>query len=209
MVFPFWYNGEVISYKSDDLDYSNLLYEITKKNYGKQIDSDNFEWQIKKGLFNNVIPVKIKVNTDNISVHISYYVSLFESNILLLFGLLFSVFFFISGQPHLISTPIILGVTAWFINTIRIIFYVKEQLKTFSKFDNNISRQYLWGKQQKWINEEHLCPACGEPLNPYSSSCTQCRLNVKNTKNKPINKANLTSEKNINFEYQLKKRNKG
>lgn len=205
MIFPFWYNSELVFYKSDNTNYNVLLANMLKKNKGKQTSSDSFEWQSKKGIFNTRILVKFKINNDELTLHVRYFISMFESNILLLLGVVFALFFMFNNQTLLVVLSLVVGLLAWFVNITRVSFYIKKQFRVFGFFNNNVNRQYLWQQQQKWIKQKNLCPACGEILNPYSANCTQCGLAIqKNKKKLLLHQTNTTYNLPIKINYKKK-----
>lgn len=205
MFFPFWYNNELVFYKENDIDYKKTLLEISEINQGSEIDKKHFMWQCKKGIFNHSIPVKIELNEDGTSVQLRYFLSLFESNILFLLGLVFAIFFWLNHQNHLVFFSFVLGLILWIVNTFRLNYFVRKQFESLGFYDHNINRQYLWQKQQKWQKQDELCPACGEVLNPYSSKCTQCGLQIfEKNKRQPFCPSNTTASTGTKIHYKSK-----
>lgn len=205
MFFPFWYNNELVFYKQNGIDYRKILLDLTEINKGNQIDEDNFIWQYKKGIFNHSIPIKIKLNQDKITIQLRYFLSLFESNILFLSGVVFAFFFWLNHHNTLVFFSFLIGFFLWIMNTFRLNYHVRKQLENIGFYDNNIDRQYLWQKQKKWQEQDELCPACGEFLNPYSSKCTQCGLQIfKKNKEQNIFPTNTTTNLSIKINYKNK-----
>jgi hypothetical protein len=62
----------------------------------------------------------------------------------------------------------------------------------------------LWIKQQKWMQKENLCSACGEEINPYASFCVNCGLHYKKKKNQSFSNISPT-EKGVSISYTYKK----
>lgn len=205
MFFPFWYNNELVFYKENDIDYKKILLEICEIEQGCRMDTKNLTWQCKKGVFNNSIPVKIELNEDGTSVQLRYFLSLFESNVLFLLGLVFAFFFWVNHQNNLVFLSFAVGFILWIANTFRLNYFVRKQFENFGFYDHNINRQYLWQKQQKWQKQDELCPACGELLNPYSSKCTQCGLQIfKKNKKQTSFPSNTTATSDIKITYNNK-----
>ncbi len=202
MNFPFSYIDEIVLYKDNSLNYNALLNNISVRNNGTQIDRQNFEWKSNKGILGAIIPIKLNIKTDEMTIHIEYFISMFESNILLLFFLVFGVFFAWHSQMFLSISSVALGVLLWFANTARLITFVKKQLGEFYQFDNNINRQYLWNKQKIWMESKKLCPACGEPINPYSANCTQCGIKVNPNNNQTYTPSSQTQNISAKINYK-------
>lgn len=180
MIFPFWYIGEKVFYKPDDFDLKretkNLLYH---KNV--RLDSDNYFYiQGNIGLFKMPSRIKLKLDADGVTLQVKYYISLFESNIILLLGVVLGVFFLIMQKQQFSYIAFLAGSLFYVLNAVFINNFLKSILHHFGSFAETVEQQALWRKQKEWLKKPDICSACGEPVNPYSTKCVSCGMHYKN-----------------------------
>lgn len=179
MKFPFWYIGEKVFYKPDDFD---LNKEAQKLLFDKNIryGSDNFFIiQGNIGLLKMTSRIKFKIDTDGVTIQVNYYLSLFESNIFLLLGIVLGVFFSIMDKANFSFIALFLGLTAYILNSVALSHYMKNTIRHFGNLAETIEQQTLWLKQQEWIKDKNRCSACGEPINQYAIKCVNCDMHYK------------------------------
>ncbi len=184
MNFPFWYTGEVVFYKSDQINVAEAIDNIITENKGKILGNELIIFQGHKGLFGLPSRIKLSLNTEGPTIHISYHISLFESNILLLFGMLFGSFFAYYNHVEYSFIAFIAGGSLYVSNALKLHIFTKELVAKFGSLTKNIEQQKLWEQQQKWIKDITVCPACGEPVNQYSANCVSCGLFFKGKNNR-------------------------
>ncbi len=203
MKFPFWYTGEMVFYKSDQINVAEAIDNIVCNNDGKILENKQILFQGNKGLFGWPSRIKLHLNSEGTTIHITYHLSLFESNILLLFGILFGSFFYMYNHVNYSVLAIIISCSLYIINTFKLSAFAKELVAKFGSLTKSIEQQKLWEQQQKWIKDIKVCPACGEPVNPYSANCVNCGLFFKGKKSKNHDTGvNNTNNQEISIEYK-------
>lgn len=207
MNFPFWYTGEVVFYKSDNINVSEAVSYIVSQNKGKAINNKLIHFQGNKGVFGLPSRIRLLINTEGATIHINYYQSLFESNILLLFGILFSAYFFIYNHVEYSVIALLVGIGVYASNALKVNLFAKELVAKFGSLTKNIEQQKLWELQQIWIKDVSVCPACGEKVNPYSANCVNCGLHFKGKLKKRQNSGtNNTTNQRIKYNFKKTKK---
>lgn len=189
--FPFTYKGELVFYKPDEFNV-----EIIQKDLGSK------EIQIQS-LFYFKTKVKTTVFDDNVSINIAYYISLFEQNIIFLFFVLFAVFFYVFNANAFSTLSIISGGIFYLSNLMYVSKHTKLVLSEKTGLGSEIEESLLWKKQQEWMKNNTLCPACGEPKNSYSNKCVNCGIYFSK-KAKNIDAASTTSGQSFTIDYKKK-----
>lgn len=201
MRFPFWYTGEVVFYKSEKNSSPDFIHNLFISNHGTLESKGNYLFQGNKGVFGLRSIVKVQANIEGPTIHIKYFSSLFESNIIFLLGIVLGSFFYLN-QKYLFGVVFfIVGLAVYLINTILINSYIKSILKPIGELNQTLEQQELWLKQKEWTKDPDVCSACGEPINPYTIKCVNCGLQFS-TKGKKPSTANSTSNLPIKVTYK-------
>lgn len=178
MHFPFAYTGDVVFYKTDDFEVNTFFKQIQSSVSVISISDDKIIFTAPFSF--SKLPVKITINVidDNSTVYCQYSISLFENNVILLLSLVFAGFFYYFDAELITVTSILIGLVFYLLNAAQISKSIKTLI--YNIFGNNaeMGEPVLWEKQQQWMKTNTLCPACGEPKNPYSSNCIGCGLFV-------------------------------
>lgn len=176
MHFPFAYTGEVVFYKIDDFDPDLIFKQIQSKVLISSIKDEDIIFTAPFSFSKLPIKIGLSIIDDYSTVYCKYNISLFENNVIILLSLVFASFFYFFGSELISFFSIIGGVIFYLFNAIEMSKSVKTLI--YSIFGNNaeIGEPILWEKQQQWMKDKTLCPACGEPKNPYSSKCVGCGL---------------------------------
>lgn len=75
----------------------------------------------------------------------------------------------------------------WFCGISLLVFYGIRSIYVHSFISGVISHitiqqtdeDILRDEQQRWIENPHVCPACGTEINDYTSNCSECGLFIK------------------------------
>lgn len=196
MGFPFSYTGKII------LNSGSISY-VDVENIKKQLqpaDAEATAFFFQKGFLGLPVRFSIKSLMPKESNGIEYCMFLFETNTISLLGLVFTTFFF--GYHQLYS--------AWFAATITLLFYSfslavnGHRLHKFLMQLIDANEESLldeqWENQQQWLKDIAVCPACGEPANPYSDKCINCGLYLGKAP-KSMGDQNSNSTESINYTY--------
>jgi len=200
--FPFYYHDELIFYKPDHFDGLGFMNEL-----GKEFQGVHHNNRITANLPVSITKIPIRVNIhykpDNVTGNVSIALSLFESNLLLTFFLAFGFFFFFH-QSHFFGTTTILAGILYYILSIHVsITAIKKSIIRISGITFDLGESDLWKKQQEWMKNEQLCPACGEQKNPYSYQCINCGIHFRNPNKQADNTAiNTTGAPEVTYQYQ-------
>lgn len=201
MPIPFNYTEEQVFYLPDNFNESDFLQKLLKK---ANIIKPKNNYTDYNFFILNLIRIRININIliDNVNLRIRYSIKTFELNIIMLFALLFFAFFLGFSKKN----EAIISITAGIIIYINCIVYIVNKLKT--SIDAILDQKpnqgdfELWQKQKKWLNTPGLCPACGEPVNPYSTKCVVCGLTIGKNKKKASNQSATT---NTDIIFTIKK----
>lgn len=207
MVFPFWYTGEAVFYKSDEVNATEIIKDIVVNHKGESADDGLFIFKGNAGLFGLHSFIKLKFDTRGTTVHVNFFTSLFESNILLALGLVLGSFLFLNDIFLLSSLFYVLGMLAYFGNTIWLNNYAKKIISPLGSLLRNVEEQELWEKQQLWMKNPDVCSACGEPVNPYATKCVNCDLQFSK-KGKNIKHSSVSNTANANINFNIDKNKK-
>lgn len=176
MHFPLAYTGEVLFYKPDDFNTTRFFEQIQSKVSVNYIDSEKIIFTAPFSFSKLPVKITLSIIVDNSTIFCKYNISLFENNVIILSSLVFAGFFYNFGSESISIVSILAGVIFYLLNTAEISKSVKSLI--YNIFGNNaeIGEPVLWEKQQQWMKDKTLCPACGEPKNQYSSKCLNCGL---------------------------------
>ncbi len=203
MRFPFSYTGEVIFYKPE-----GFSSELFLKSFYPQAtihDSGNGFLVFTTPITLLKLPVKVKIwlADDNTSIQCNYQISMLGNNLVILLGLLFMMFFmyFHAKLPEILSP--VLAVFYYVLNTLRISSHLKKIIYSYLGFDNVAGKPELWQQQIKWMQDQKVCPACGEEQNPYSVKCVNCGLFL-HKKPQKLNQINTSNPffKDVHYEFK-------
>jgi len=205
MVFPFWYTGEAVFYKSGEVNSDEIIKNIVLKHNGETTDNETFVFKGKAGIFGLHSFVKLKFDSLGTTIHIKYFTSLFESNILLILGLVLGSFLYVNDKFLLSYLFFMLGFFSYFGNTIWVNNYAKKMIAPLGSLLRNIEEQELWEKQQNWTKNPEVCSACGEPVNPYALKCINCGMHFSKKRGPVHSATSHTANTNISFKIRPKK----
>ena len=176
MHFPLAYTGEVVFYKADDFDINVTFEQIKSKVTVSTIKNDKIIFTAPFSFSKLPVKIVLSIVDDHTTVYCRYNISLFENNVILLLSIVFASFFYYFGSELVSGFSIFVGLVFYLLNAAEMSKSVKTLI--YNIFGNNaeIGEPVLWEKQQQWMKDKALCPACGEPKNPYSNKCLSCGL---------------------------------
>ncbi|MBI9069102.1 MAG: hypothetical protein JEZ09_17525 [Salinivirgaceae bacterium] len=192
MTFPFYYTGEIIFYKPENFENTD---------FQKHFESGNLKI---KTLLNFPASVTFIINDENVSIQVLYKISMFEQNIILLFSFLMATFFYLFDANALSIISIFIGVFYYIGNLSKVSKSIKNLVYSYIGGNLSVEESTLWNLQQKWMKDKNLCPACGEPKNPYSNKCINCGIYLSK-KTVKLESENSTTVKDIVIDYKIKK----
>lgn len=201
MKFPFWYTGVKTFYKPESSD-SGLLISSWIKTINCQRIKQHCQLDGNYGLFNLHASVRFQFDTSGTTVQVKYFISLFESNIIFLTGLCFAGFFFYFQSYLYVGVAFIVGLVLYLTNTLLISNHIDKLLFKLGEWSEMIESQQLWEQQRCWLNDNSVCPACGEPKNQYAGQCLNCGLFFTST-GKPNFVSSLNNTANVDVNYNL------
>jgi hypothetical protein len=191
--FPFYYHDELLFYKPEKFDNVLFMRQLEREFHGI--------------LQENRIPIRVNIHykPDNITGNVSISISLFESNLLLTLFLAFGFFFLFHQSQFFGIASIMAGILYYFLNIHVSIASIKKSIIRISGITFDLGESELWKKQQVWMENEHLCPACGEQKNPYSYRCINCGIHFRNPNKQEDNAViNTTGATEVTYQYQKK-----
>lgn len=192
MNFPFVYTGELVLYKPESFNQQAVEQKLHNLNQVKSLVS--FYLRVKTSL----------IADDQTSIQIKYRISLFELNILFLFFLLFGLFFYWFDRHLFCVISIIAAFVFYFFNLAHVSRKTKDSILHILAIGSEIEENQLWKKQQVWMKDKTLCPACGEPKNPYAYKCVNCGIYFKKSEKQKSTTYSVT-DKNISINYNHKR----
>ena len=176
MHFPFAYTGEVIFYKTDDFEVNSFFKQIQSKVSTSLISDDKIVFTAPFSFSKLPVKITLNISDDNSTIYCKYSISLFENNVILLLSIVFASFFYHFGGNLITIISILIGLVFYLLNAVEMSKSVKTLIYNIFGDNAEIGEPVLWEKQQQWMKDKSLCPACGEPKNPYSSKCLGCGL---------------------------------
>ncbi|MGD9992737.1 MAG: hypothetical protein AB7S69_05515 [Salinivirgaceae bacterium] len=204
--FPFVFTDELVFYAPDDFDENSYLKTLVEHFQARITD---YDITAESAVSLSKLPVKIKLHyqPDPIAPKITIRISLFENTIALLLFVAIGVFLFEFDAVSVAITMLLAGVVFYIINLHKTLSNLKTKLLNLARANLDWGEPALWKKQQIWLKNPMVCPACGEPRNSYSSKCVNCGLWLnKASKNK--NTGNIsTSAGDTPISYQYQKKN--
>jgi hypothetical protein len=205
--FPLSYSNDIILYKPKN--FSTSLFVDKIKDKVSIVYTDDNKIVFNAPLSYSKLPVKITVfiNDDETdTLFVKYNISLFENNVIFVLAITFATFFYYFDVTKISILFIIGGIIFYLLNIAKISKSIKDIVNKLFDGNSEIGEPALWKKQQIWINDQTVCPACGEKINSYSAKCLNCGLFL--TK-KPINSyTNTNTTSNIFYKVIFKKSQK-
>ncbi len=108
-----------------------------------------------------------------------YTLHLFPLLLITLTGFLLGGLLYYTHQPTWALIALIMSVIYFASNFI----YLHQKTHQYlNPLADAASADTLWQQQQTWLNNNSVCPACGEPENPYSEFCVNCGLRLSHKK---------------------------
>jgi hypothetical protein len=202
--FPFYFHDEIVFYKTEEFD-SALFMQRLAAEYHAHLQGDSIVADTPVSISKIPIRVNFQFKPDNVTGNVSFSLSLLESNLALIISSVFS-FFFLSYNDTLFGyLSIIAGILFYFINIHISVTAIKRSIIKISGTPFDLGEPELWKKQQVWMKDPLLCPACGEPKNPYSYKCVNCGIYFSNPTKQPSDEqVNTTGSEQIVYQYRNK-----
>jgi len=199
MPLPYTYRA----FYQTDFTAKKLFFELRKKFLVKKIlDIEYYQNQISF-IYNSFFFIgRAKVILDFSSKDGFHFEVVLENLLKVVVFLIVILAFIASGIWNLIflSTAII------FIIYLLVIIDVHNTITDF--FDKIIvfkeTPEQISDEQLKWINQNDLCPACGEQLTEYDSFCPECGLNLRNRRKVKEQKVSRTGFNDFRIFYNYK-----
>ena len=189
--FPFVFTDELVFYAPDDFDENSYLQTLVEHFNARAID---YYFIAETAVSLSKLPVKIKLHyhPDPIAPKITIRISLFENTIALLLFVAIGVFLFQFDAVSVAIALLIAGVVFYIINLHKTLSNLKSKLLNLAHANLDWGEPVLWKKQQAWIKNPLVCPACGEPRNSYSPNCVNCGISTS------------AGDTTISYQYQKK-----
>ncbi len=202
--FPFCFHDELIFYKPDYFD-NPLFMNRLETEYKGAFFNESLVALVPNPVSKIPIKVTFRFQPDPITGKVSFTLSLFEFNLLLLIFLALGLFFKYYQNQLFFYLSIVFGILFYFISIHTSVAGIKKSIIQISGTTFDLGELELWKKQQEWMKNELLCPACGEPKNPYSYQCISCGIYFTNP-SKEIEKVkvNTTGTENVHYHYNKK-----
>jgi len=197
----------MVYYKPDNFNFDQFAQQIESKVHGNKTSDNKLSFSAPFSYTKLPIKIVFNLRDDNTSIHFKYRISLFENNVVFLLTMVFLLFFKYHGVNTLGYLSIISGIIFYFFNTIKISNTIKNIFYNLVGGKTDVGMPELWKKQEKWMKDKTLCPACGETKNPYSAKCVNCGLYF-NKKQTHFKKVNLSSSKENDVVYEVTKNKK-
>jgi len=204
MNFPFRYAGEMVFYRPEQFDRVRLVEQLSKEYPVTTKDQGIIHLTMSSPFFGFPVQAFVSVLEENSTIRVMYSISLIDTNMLFFLSAAFSVFFYLIRYPAL----------SVFFGFLGVVYYGASVSKTSSKLKSDLKKAFgditepgeaeLWQQQQEWMKNSEVCPACGEPINPYAATCINCGLQLnKQKKHNPVTRESLTDP--ITVHYTMKK----
>ncbi|MGE4287195.1 MAG: hypothetical protein AB7E36_00795 [Salinivirgaceae bacterium] len=204
--FPFVFTDELVFYTPDDFDEKSYLLSIVEHFQARITD---FGIVAESAVSLSKLPVKIKLYyfSDPIAPKITIRISLFENTIALLLFVTIGIFLIQFNAVSLAITIILAGLAFYIINLHKTLSTIKAKLLNLAHANLDWGEPALWRKQQVWLKNPSVCPACGETRNAYSSTCVNCGLYLSKAPKNKNNNSFSTSAGDTPIIYQYQKKN--
>jgi hypothetical protein len=200
--FPFSYHDNLLFYKPNNFDNIGFIKELAKE-FQALHQHNIITADIPISITRMPIRVTMHYKPDNLTGDVSISLSLLESNLLLIIFLAFGFFFMFHQNLVFGIASIVAGVLYYILNIHVSITAIKKSIIRISGTTYDLGEHELWEKQQEWMKNELLCPACGEQKNPYSYKCINCGIYFSNPKKQVDNSmANTTGTDNVKYQYR-------
>lgn len=201
--FPFSYMDELVFYTPEQFSASTFV-----NNLGKEfsISEQGYFMEFPSTVSLSRLPVNtfMEIQSDAVSTKITLIVSLFENNVILLLSLLLSAFLYYFDAFTGSTLSLIAGVVFYATNLHKTISTLRNKVLKIAGANLDLGEPGLWRKQQQWMKDPSVCPACGEPVNPYSHRCINCGIYLFNPKKQKQENSVNTSNGSSNIQYQIK-----
>jgi len=198
MSFPLTYTNEISLYKPIDFNINLFVNKIRSKIPVVYVSGDKIVLNAPLSFSKIPLTVTITINdTELDTLYVKYNISLFENNIILILTIIFAIFFYYFDNNIIGTLSIIIGIVFYLLNTARVSKSIKSIVNELFNGDSEIGEPNLWSKQQEWINDYNVCPACGEKINLYTNKCLNCGLYLSETSKKRYTNINTTG--NISY----------
>ncbi|HAM98868.1 MAG TPA: hypothetical protein DCQ26_09700 [Marinilabiliales bacterium] len=206
--FPFTFKDEVVFYKTDDFSDTSFLLKIAA-HFQQKAPQNTIISQILSVPIKIPIKVTFHYQPDPLTGKVSIELSLFELNVTLLLFTIFSYFFFHYDNSLLGFLSLAAGLFVYVISIHETTAHIKAQIYLLSGTSSDMGESALWKKQQEWMKDPKVCPACGEAKNPYSGTCISCGI-FFGKKNSHVEQMqiNSTGNSSVNIHYQPTKNEK-
>ncbi|MFA6403534.1 MAG: hypothetical protein WCX31_18215 [Salinivirgaceae bacterium] len=202
--FPFCYHDELVFYKPDSFDNTLFMKQLGTK-YEGTISNECLVASVPNPVSKIPIKVSFRFQPDPITGKVSFTLSLFELNLSLIFFVALGLFFRFYQNPLFSYLAIVSGILFYFISIHASVTGIKKSIIQISGTTFDLGELELWKKQQGWMKNELLCPACGEPKNPYSYQCVSCGIYfAKALKDNERVQINTTGTENVHYHYSKK-----
>lgn len=199
--FPFGFTDELVFYTPDGFDEALFL-----KQFARLINQSEPEYHMhgQANISVSKLPVHITITfmPDTVASKVVFTISLFENNLVMLAGVLFSVFLYSYQSLALAGLALPAAIGFYLINLHKTIQVLRKKTLAFAGADLDLGEPGLWNLQQKWLKDPGLCPACGEPINPYSHKCVNCGLHFTKGKHKAPAENTDTSAGRLHITYE-------
>lgn len=202
--FPFCFHDELVFYKPEAFDNSLFMNKLGAE-YKTTVFNDGFVASVPNPLSKIPLKVTFRFQPDPITGKVSFTLSLFELNLLLLLFFALGLFFRFYQNPLFSYLAIVFGILFYLISIHASVTGIKRSIIQISGTTYDLGELELWKKQQEWMKNELLCPACGEPKNPYSYHCVSCGIYFATpSKHNEKVQVNTTGTENIHYHYSKK-----
>lgn len=204
--FPFVFTDELVFYAPGDFEEQNFQQAIVE-HFNARVDDNQFTTETAISL--SKLPVKIRLHyfSDSIAPKITIQISLFENTTALLLFVAIGIFLIQFNAVSLAITMFLVGLAFYIINLHKTLSNLKTKLLNLAHANLDWGEPALWKKQQAWLKNPLVCPACGEPRNAYSSNCVNCGLYLSKPPKSKNNSSISTSAGDTPISYQYQKKN--
>ncbi|PKP11334.1 MAG: hypothetical protein CVU09_03430 [Bacteroidetes bacterium HGW-Bacteroidetes-4] len=204
--FPFVFTDELVFYAPENFEEQNFHQAIVE-HFNARFDDNQFTTETAISLSRLPVKIRLRYYSDSIAPKITLRISMFENTIALLLFLAIGVFLFQFDAVALAITMILAGLAFYIINLHKTLSNLKTKLLNLAHANLDWGEPALWKKQQAWLKNPLVCPACGEPRNAYSSNCVNCGLYLSKAPKNKNSSSVSTSAGDTSISYQYQKKN--
>lgn len=203
--FPFVFTDELVFYAPDDFEEQHFLQDLVE-HFNARAEAYRFTAEAALSLSRLPIKIKLRYHPDPVAPKITILISLFENTIALLLFVAISLFLFQFNAVSVAITLLIAGLIFYIVNLHKTLSNLKLVLLKLAHANLDWGEPALWKKQQTWLKNPMVCPACGEPRNSYSSTCVNCGLYLTKAAKHTNSWSISTSVGNTSVSYQYEKK---